>query len=168
VDRFDDLLCREPFARDLRDVAPPNRGDVLPVLRIGDVAVARQLVTLVPVLAPALAVALTSDGRDPASRLAVLAGRQTEVDARPHVLDTFGVVLEAAGVQQHPGLRCRPKLRRLLDAGGRHARHVLGPFWRVIAHRLSRRLEAGRVVADEVVIQPVALDDHIQHRTEQG
>ena len=62
------------------------------MLRVGDVAVARQLVALVPVLASALAVALPGDRRDTAAGLAELAGGEPEpvalvVAERPRVLE---------------------------------------------------------------------------------
>src|SRR5262249_4210664 len=56
VDRVHDLLRGDALAGDLVDVAAPDRGDVGAVLGVADVAVARQLVALVTLLAPALAV----------------------------------------------------------------------------------------------------------------
>jgi hypothetical protein len=121
----------------------------------------------VAVLAAALTVALPGDRRDPAAGPAVLAGRQPEVDAGPHVLDALGVVLQPAGVQEHAGPGAAPPFGGLLDPAGRHTGHTLGPRRRVVAHRGGRLLEAGRVVPDEVVVEPVALDEHVQHGAQQ-
>ena len=92
------------------------------VLGVGDVAVAGQLVALVAVLAAALAVALPGDRRHAATGLAELAGGEPEVDRGEHVVDALGVLLDAAGVQHHPGRRRAPQLGGLLDACGRARR----------------------------------------------
>ena len=92
------------------------------VLGVGDVAVAGELVALVAVLAAALAVALAGDRATRRSP-----GLPNLPVARPrlmhdeHVLDALGLVLDPAGVQQHPGRRGAPQLGGLLDAGRGHA-----------------------------------------------
>ena len=121
VDRFDQLLRRQALAGDVGFVAVPHLRDRGPVLGVGDVAVAGQLIALVAVLAAALAVALPGDRRDPAARFAELAGGQPEVDRREHVVDTLGVLLDAAGVQHHPRRRRAPQFRGLLDPRRRDA-----------------------------------------------
>jgi hypothetical protein len=93
-----------------RFVAAPHLGDRGAVLGVGDVAVAGQLVALVAVLAPALAVALPGDGGHPAAGLAELAGGEPEVDGGEHVVDALGLLLDAAGVQHHAGGRGPPQL----------------------------------------------------------
>ena len=143
VDRLDDLLGGNALAGDLRLVASPHRGDVGAVLGVGDVAVARQLVALVAVLAAALAVALTGDRRHAATRLAELAGGQPEVDRRDDVVDALGVLLDAAGVEQHPRGRRAPPLGRLLDPRRRHAGDAGSPA-PVSSRRLPRRPRRSR------------------------
>ena len=91
-----------------------------------------------------------------------------KVDARQDVLDALAVVLDAAGVQEHRGLRGAPELGGLLDAGRGHAGDVGAPSGRVVAHGLGRRLEAVGVRLDEVVVEPVALDQEMQDRAHQG
>jgi hypothetical protein len=73
------------------------------VLGVGDVAVAGELVALVAVLASALAVALSGDRGDTTAGFAELAGGEPEVDRGEHVVDALGLLLDATGVQHHPG-----------------------------------------------------------------
>jgi hypothetical protein len=116
----------------------------------------------VALLAAALPVALAGDGGDPTAGLAEPAGGQTQVDAGEHVLHALGVVLDAPCVQEHPGAGCAPDLGGLLDARLRHAGDLLAPGQRVVGHGGGGLLEAVGVVADEVVIEPVALDQHVE------
>ena len=67
-------------ARERRLVDSPDTRDVAPVLGVADVAPARELIALLPVLAPALAVGLADDGAVAALWLADAAGREDEVD----------------------------------------------------------------------------------------
>ena len=61
VDRLHDLLSRQALAGDLVDVHAPHRGHVGPVLGVGDIAIAGELVALVSLLPASLAVALSGD-----------------------------------------------------------------------------------------------------------
>ena len=76
----------------------PALGYDAAVLRIVDVPPARELVTPLPMLPPALAVALARDGRVPAAWPANLPSSQDQVNARQTIFRTLGVVLNAAGV----------------------------------------------------------------------
>ena len=167
MDRLDQFLRREAFARDVGFIAIPNLGHLGTVLGVGDVAVAGQLVALVAVLASALAVALTGDRRNTAARFAELAGGEPEVDRREHVVDTFGVLLDAPGVQHHPGRRGAPQLCSLLDAGCRHAGDAGRPGRRHVGDGGGSLVEVQGVGVDEVVVEPVAFDQDMQHCTEQ-
>ena len=89
----------------------PDLGDVCAVLRVLDVARARQLVALLALLPPALAVALAGDHRVAAAFPADAAGGDHQVDGRHAVLDALGVMLDAAGVEQEAGLRRAPQSR---------------------------------------------------------
>ena len=59
----------------------PDRGDLLAVLRVLDVTSSRQLVAALPVLAPALTIALASDRAIATAGPADAAGGQDQVDA---------------------------------------------------------------------------------------
>ena len=146
----------------------PHPGDCGPVLGVGDVAVAGELVALVAVLPTALAVALPGDRRHAAARLAELARGQPEVDGGEHVVDALGLLLDAAGVQHHPGGRGAPQLGRLLDAGGGDAGDVGRPLRRHVGHGRGGLVEVDGVGVDELVVEPVVADQLVQHRSEQG
>ncbi len=167
VDRLDDLLGGDPLARDLVLGAPPHRRDVGAVLRVGDVPIARELIALVAVLPPALAVALPGDRRHAAAGLAVLAGGEAEVDGGEHVLRALALLFDPAGVQQHAGGRGAPPLRRLGDARRRHPGDPGRPLRRHRRHCGRRGVEVVRVVGDEVVVEPPVLDELVQHGAEQ-
>ena len=78
---------------------------MLAVLGIEHRALTGQLVCLLPVLAPALAVALAGDRSVAAPRRADLAGGEDKVDVGEDVVDAVGVVLDAARVHDHACLR---------------------------------------------------------------
>ena len=92
------------------------------MLGVGDVAPARELVALLPVLAAALAVGLADDGAVAALGLADAAGGEHEVDRAERVLHAVGVVLDAAGVEEEAGLRRPPPLGGLADRRARGRR----------------------------------------------
>ena len=147
----------------------PDLGDVRAVLGVLDVAVAGQLVALVAVLAPALPVALPGDGAVAAARLADPPGGEHEVDARQHVLDALRVVLDAARVQQQAGLGRCPTSRPPRSIG-RRVTPVSSPAHAGVyfATAASASSKPGRVFVDEVVVQPAALDQHVQDRRSSG
>src|SRR2546423_1525423 len=70
------LCCRCPFPRQLVDRDTPDVGDVLTFFRHIDVAVAGELVSFLTNLAPALAIALSSDHHSAAPWLADLTASQ--------------------------------------------------------------------------------------------
>ena len=146
---------------------PHTRRDVRAVLGVRDVAVAGELVALVAVLASALAVALAGDRRHAAAGLAELAGGEAEVDRGKDVVDAFGLLLDAAGVQQHPGRRGAPPLGGLLDARRRHAGDVRRPCGVISPTAAAACVEVDRVRVDELVIEPVVRDELVEHGAEQ-
>ena len=126
------FICGEPFSRQFFFVDAPDLADVTPVLGIFDVTVAGKLIALMTMLAPALAVALAGDRGVAAIRLANAAGREHEIDAGNHVLDSLGMVLDAARVQQEAGLRPAPPLGGTHDFFFRNASDPLSPVQVVI------------------------------------
>src|SRR5262249_42197253 len=145
VDPLDDLRRGRPLPGERLHGNAPAPGDVRPVLRVLDVACARQLVAPLAVLARALPVALSGDGRVAAAALADLPGGGHEVDAREPVVDTFGVMLDAARVQQHRARRLPPQLAGLDDATGGDADELLAPLGSVRFDARRDGLEAARV-----------------------
>src|SRR6516164_1942032 len=90
----------------------PHTGDVLAMLRIGNVAVSGQLVALLPLLASALAVALAGDHGVAAAFTADATAGDDEVNGGDAILDALAMVLDAACVQQEAGGCRAPQLRR--------------------------------------------------------
>ena len=165
MNRLHDFVGGESFAGHVLFVNAPHLADVFAMLGILDVAVARKLVALVAVFASALAVTLTGDGGVAAVRFADASGGEHEIDAGQHVLDAFALVFDAARVQQKTGLRRPPPLRRLQNFLLRNARGALGPIEVVGLHGFLGFLETARVVGDELVVEPVVLDELMQDRT---
>ena len=70
IDLAEQLVGIDAGAGQLLLVDPPDAGDVAPMLRVADVAPARELIALLPVLAAALPVGLADDRAVAALRLA--------------------------------------------------------------------------------------------------
>src|SRR5438093_13288315 len=100
IDAAKHLVNIDAGLRNLLRLDAPNRGDVLAMLCVTDVAHARKLVTLLAVFTSALTITLTGD-RCVAAAFAADASRgQHNVDRAQHVLYAVAVVLDAARVQQ--------------------------------------------------------------------
>ena len=138
------------------------------MIGIADVAPARQLIALLPVLATALPVGLTDDRAVAALRLADPARREHQVDRAEAVLDAVRVMFDAAGVKEEARLRRAPPLGRLHQRPLRHAGHVRGPRQRPLPAVVGHLLEPDGVRVDERVVEPVALDHDLQHAGEEG
>src|SRR5207253_791793 len=82
--------------RQLFGTNAPDLCDISAMLRVSQIAHAGQLVALLAVLAPALAVGLAGDRAVSASFAAYAARRQHKVDRAEHVLHTMRVMLDAA------------------------------------------------------------------------
>ena len=168
VDRLDDLLGGDPLTRDLVLVAAPHRRDVGPVVGVRDVAVAGELVALVAMFPTALAVALPGDRRHAAPRLAVLAGGQAEVDRGQHVLRAFALLLDPHACKSipvpdvpHHSAACSIRAAGTPVTSAAHCGVIE-------AASGGGLLEAIGVGGDEVVVEPVVLDQLVQHGAEQG
>src|SRR5262249_43024041 len=157
-----DLLRGEARSRNVARLAAPHGRDIRPVLVIGDVPSARQLLGLLAVFAPALTVALTGDHVHALPRPADATGREGEVDAGEHVLDALARVLEAARVQEHPGGRRSPELGGFFDPRRGHARDVGTPRRGVVTYRGRSFVETVGVTVDELAVEPVSLDQHVE------
>ena len=111
VNGLQDLHRRDALAGQLLLLHAPHAGDVLPVLGVLDVAGAGELIALLPLLSPALTVALAGDHRVSTPLAPDPAAGQDEVDRGHAVLDALRVVLDPAGVEQDARLRGPPELR---------------------------------------------------------
>src|SRR5438105_498205 len=99
MDHVHDHLGGMPLSRKLFVRDPPDTADVGSVLAVLNVAVSRELVTLVAVFASALAVPLASYRAVPATGPADPAGGQHQVDACDDIVHALGVVFDAPRVQ---------------------------------------------------------------------
>ena len=81
MDGLHDLDRGEAQVGDLHLRDAPDRGDLLAVLGVLDVTASRQLVAALPVLAPALTIALAGDGAIAAAGPTDASGGQNQVDA---------------------------------------------------------------------------------------
>ena len=101
AERVEQLVRRPPGAGQRLGVDAPHAGDVRAGGGVVDPPVARQLVGLLPVLAPALAVALAGEAAVARAPPADHAEREGEVDPGQHGVGAGGVLLGAAGGQDH-------------------------------------------------------------------
>ena len=102
----------------------PDAGDVPARRGVGEAALARQLVALLAVLAAALAVALAGDHDAAGAFPPDVAGGERDGADGFAVLDALGVVLDAAGVQDHGAAGFADPMRRALDGVGRQRRRL--------------------------------------------
>ncbi len=168
VDGVHDLLGALAHAGQLVVGAAPDGADVLPVLGVADVAVARQLVALVAVFAAALAVALARDGAVAAAGPADAARGQHHVDAAQHVVHALALVLDAPGVEQEAGLGLAPDAGRLLDGVHGQARDLAGPLRRAVLHRREGLFEPVGVGVHEVPVDELPLVEQVQDAVGEG
>ena len=131
-------------------------------------ALAGQLVALLSVLAPALAVALAGDHGGTRAFAADIAGSQRDVDHRQAVLHAFRLVLQPAGVHQRSPARDLPiQCAAFSIASG--GTPVISAAVRG-SHACADSATSSKPVVyalDEVaVLQPVAQDD-VQHAHQQ-
>ncbi len=147
---------------------PQTSATCVPMLRVGDVAAAGELIALLAVLASALAVALAGDGGVAAAGPPDAAGGEDHVDRTEDVLYAVAVVLDAARVQQKAAPRRAPPLRRLPDRALGDARHFRRAPRRPVADVLGDLVETDGVFRDEIVIEPVVLDHQVEDAVEQG
>src|ERR1700722_14477807 len=82
---------------------------------IVELAIARQLIGLLPVLAAALAVALTGHAAVAGEPLARLSERQHEDDEREHIVHAVALLLGAAAGERHQARRAPAEFSDLLD-----------------------------------------------------
>src|SRR5262245_43791358 len=99
------------------------------VCRVGDVAPAGELVTLLPVLTSTLAIGLSSNRRVAAAGTPKAPRGEHDVDGAETVLHTVAVVLDAARVHQKARLRLTPPGRRLANGTLGNASDLSSAAW---------------------------------------
>src|SRR5690606_4129676 len=125
------------------------------------------LVTLLPVLTPALSVRLPGDGRVSASFAADPTRREHHVDRAEYVLDAVTVMFDAPRVQQEARVRGSPPLGGLTNGAlgdpGRFRRSRRRP----LADARRDLVKADCVLFDKIVVEPVVLAHQVQNAVEQ-
>src|SRR6266700_1865747 len=106
----------------------PSRTDMLAGSRIIDAAVARELIGLLPVLAPALPVALAGQAAVSATHGARQTQREGQVDQRRDRVGAVAVLLCPAGSEYHRALSPREHVDRGALFSYRHAGDPLHPL----------------------------------------
>lgn len=120
AERVEQLVGRHAGAGQLGGVDAPHLGDVGAGRRVVDLAVAGELVGLLAVFAPALAVALAGEAAVPGVRAAGQAEGEGEVDVRAYRVDALGVLLGAPGGQDDRRTGGAERAGGRLQVGHRH------------------------------------------------
>src|SRR5262249_10447898 len=137
-------------------------GHNLAVIRIVDVSPARELVTALPVLSPALAIALARDGRVAAAWLADFTSGQHQVDARQAVLSPLRAMLDPTSVYKQGCRRCAPPRRRLHQRGHRYRGDLCHTLGGIAGDALAHIVKTLGVLCNEVVIDPAPRHADVQ------
>src|SRR5262245_19564201 len=93
----------------------PDAGDVCARRRVGEAALARELVALLPVLAAALAITLAGDHDGVCAFASDIAGGECDRHDSLAVFYTLRLVLQAARVHQHGSPRLANPVRGSFD-----------------------------------------------------
>ena len=145
----------------------PVLRDERPVLRVLDVAGPGELVRLLPVLAPPLAVALTGDRAVALALGAELTRGQHEVDDCESVLDAETLMFDAARVERHRPLGAPPHRTDALDERGLDSADIGHALRGVGADDVADRLPTDRVVGDVGLVEQAVPLDHVEHAVEE-
>src|SRR4029079_11368121 len=114
-------------------------------------------VALLPLLACTLAVSLAGDHRVAAALAADAAGRGDQVERGQAVLDPFGMMLDAARVEQKARLRRAPHLGRAHDHRCGNARNGRRMLRCVPLYDPFDRIPSRGMRGDELAVDPAAL-----------
>src|SRR5262245_54391845 len=168
IDLAEHLVGIDTWSGQLAFLNAPDAGNVAAMLGIGDVTPPGQLIALLPVLTTALAIRLTDDGAVAALGLADAARGEDEVDGAERVLHAVGVMLDASSVEQETRLRSPPPFGRLYQRSLRHTGDFRRAGERPLRAVLGDLVEAGRVLGDEIPIDPAALDHDLEDAGKEG
>ena len=133
--RVQQLISRLARSRQRILVDSPDRCHMLTCRRIVNLAVARQLVGLLPVLPAALSVPLPCQAAVPAVRLAHQSQRQRDIDKRQRIVDALSLLLSSPRRQHYRRPRLAQHACRLYEIRLRHARDPLHPLRPICRNR---------------------------------
>ena len=138
------------------------------MLRVGELAVPRQLVGLLPVLPTTLAVALSGDGAVAGVRSADQPEGQGEVDVGLGGLGAVAVLLRPPGGEDHRGLRLGQGVNGLPQRSDTDAGDPLHPVRPVGAHPGAHAGEPAGPLAYVVLVDQTVPDGQVQQPVGQG
>ena len=123
MDRVHDFLGAVAGLGKFFGLDAPDARNILARGGISERTLAGKLVALLPMLTPALAVALAGNHRGTRALAPNISGSKSNVEYRQAVLHAFGLMLQSASVHHDGPLRFADPARGLLDGLRRHARH---------------------------------------------
>ena len=153
--------------RDRGRIDLPDRGHVSAGRRVVDPAVARELVRLLAVFAPTLAVPLSGEAAVPAARRAWQPERQREVDDGAHRVHALRVLLGATGGEDERSFGLGEEPDGLPLLGYRDPRDAFDPFGPGRHGDRAYGVEAGRAVRDVRLVHVPVHDRDVQQTQHQ-
>ena len=135
--------------------------------RIIQLAITRKLIGFLPVLPPALTVALTGEAAIAAERPPRQSQRQAKVDECPDIIGSASLLFGAARGHHHRAVRFAKQACRLYQLPLGHAGNPLDPVWPVRRHNSPHPFEIHSPGFDIVAIDQSALDRDMQQPVRQ-
>src|SRR6185369_1679792 len=114
-----------------------------------------------------LPVRLTGNRRIAAGLASDPAGSEHDIDRSQAVLYAMAVVLDAAGMHEKAGLCGPPPFRGLSNYAFGNSRYLRRSLWNPLSHGGADIVEANRMLANEVVVEPVVFDHQMENPVEQ-
>ena len=166
---------RDAGPGDALRVHAPRPGHVFPVCGVGDLAVAGQLVALLPVLAPALAVALSRDGAESSGGGTRQPQKQCQVDCCRGGVGAVDVLFHAASGQDEDGPAagfCRMGRQSqgacgAPDLAGGNARDGFDPFGPPLCQRAAQCAQSIDSPGQVFVVDERLREEHLGQAQEQ-
>src|SRR5262245_7053548 len=115
-------------------------------------------------LAAPLTISLSGDRSITAAFAANAPCSQHQVNATEHIIDTLGMLLNSARVEQKAGPGTSPDFCDVSDECGFNPADRSGPFGCAIVHRISCFRPAGTACTQKVMIQPVISNQFMKNR----
>jgi hypothetical protein len=143
ADAVHELAGREACRRKLIRRDAPDRRDCRAVRRIIDLAIAGQLISFLPVLAPALAIALAGQARVAAIALSRLAQRQDQIDVGVNIIDAVTLLFRPAPGDHHGGCGVGQDMYGLFQQRDRNAGEAFDAIRPVARDDALHALEPG-------------------------
>ncbi len=161
--RVQQLVRTAPRTRERVGIDPPHLRDMAARRRVGELAVAGQLVGLLAVFTASLAVALPRQTAVAGQRPARAPGGQGEVDPGADGVRALRLLLGAARGQHHAALRVAEHLDGRPQLRNRNAGQPLHQLRPVGHHPGPRLVPAAGALPYEVLVHPPLRHHQVQH-----